>query len=177
VETVTSIKENEADVVLTEGKVRKKKRHQEDSISGTRNIGVALMVHVVLNALYFFHLHSLPSISSTFLDMSAFASSFQSSCLLPVQSFLLWTVPQSRVRHVSWQSKSSSTACRSIGGRLTRPVVTHHACQIFSRYLYDILSNKHAQEERLPVLIACNKSDLLTAFKKDRIQSLLEAEM
>lgn len=45
------------------------------------------------------------------------------------------------------------------------------------RYLYDILSNKFAQEEKIPVLIACNKSDLLTAFKKDRIQTMLEAEM
>lgn len=46
-----------------------------------------------------------------------------------------------------------------------------------TRYLYDVLSDKHAQSERIPVLIACNKSDLLTSFKKERIQSLLEAEM
>lgn len=45
------------------------------------------------------------------------------------------------------------------------------------RYLYDILSNKFAQDEKLPILIACNKSDLITAFKKERVQSLLEAEM
>lgn len=46
-----------------------------------------------------------------------------------------------------------------------------------NRYLYDILANKFSQDEKLPILIACNKSDLITAFKKERVQSLLEAEM
>ncbi|KAG0034648.1 hypothetical protein BGZ81_003692 [Podila clonocystis] len=49
--------------------------------------------------------------------------------------------------------------------------------RVLAEYLYDILSNKFAQEEKIPVLIACNKSDLLTAFKKERIQTMLEAEI
>ncbi|KAF9428874.1 hypothetical protein BGZ94_000706 [Podila epigama] len=49
--------------------------------------------------------------------------------------------------------------------------------RLLAEYLYDILSNKFTQEEKIPVLIACNKSDLLTAFKKERIQTMLETEI
>ncbi|KAG0046519.1 hypothetical protein BGZ83_008319 [Gryganskiella cystojenkinii] len=49
--------------------------------------------------------------------------------------------------------------------------------RLLAEYLYDILANKFTQNEKLPILIACNKSDLLTAFKKERVQSLLEAEI
>ncbi|KAF9151655.1 hypothetical protein BGX21_005570 [Mortierella sp. AD011] len=49
--------------------------------------------------------------------------------------------------------------------------------RLLAEYLYDILGDKFAQNERIPVLIACNKSDLLTSFKKERIQTLLEAEI
>jgi len=56
-------------------------------------------------------------------------------------------------------------------------ILSYFATVDLHRYLYDILSNKFAQDEKIPVLIACNKSDLLTAFKKERIQTMLEAEM
>ncbi|GJJ73317.1 signal recognition particle receptor subunit beta [Entomortierella parvispora] len=49
--------------------------------------------------------------------------------------------------------------------------------RLLAEYLYDILANRFAQNEKLPILIACNKSDLITSFKKERIQSLLEAEI
>ncbi|KAF9355459.1 hypothetical protein BGX26_006504 [Mortierella sp. AD094] len=49
--------------------------------------------------------------------------------------------------------------------------------RLLAEYLYDILSDKFAQSERIPILIACNKSDLLTSFKKERIQTLLETEI
>lgn len=49
--------------------------------------------------------------------------------------------------------------------------------RLLAEYLYDILSNKFTQEERIPVLIACNKTELLTAFRKERIRSALEGEM
>ncbi|KAG0254714.1 hypothetical protein BG011_005549 [Mortierella polycephala] len=49
--------------------------------------------------------------------------------------------------------------------------------RLLAEYLYDILSNKFTLDEKIPILIACNKSDLLTAFRKDRIQSLLETEI
>ncbi|KAF9436288.1 hypothetical protein BGZ76_004351 [Entomortierella beljakovae] len=49
--------------------------------------------------------------------------------------------------------------------------------RLLAEYLYDILSDKFAQSERIPVLIACNKSDLLTSSKKERIQTLLETEI
>ncbi|KAF9583162.1 hypothetical protein BGW38_010120 [Lunasporangiospora selenospora] len=49
--------------------------------------------------------------------------------------------------------------------------------RLLAEYLYDILSNKFTQDEKIPILVACNKSDLLTAFKKDRIKSSLEAEI
>ncbi|KAL1920185.1 uncharacterized protein VTP21DRAFT_1331 [Calcarisporiella thermophila] len=46
-----------------------------------------------------------------------------------------------------------------------------------AEYLYDILANEHVQKHRIPVLVACNKADLLTGVKKERIQEMLEAEM
>lgn len=49
--------------------------------------------------------------------------------------------------------------------------------RLLAEYLYDILSNKFTQEERIPVLIACNKTELLTAFRKERIQTALEGEL
>ncbi|KAF9929414.1 hypothetical protein BGZ75_008331 [Mortierella antarctica] len=110
VETVTSIKENEANVVLTEGK---------SSV----------------------HLVDIPGHERLRFKFSEF---------MPIARAIVFVVDSATV------------------ARQTR---------LHAEYLYDILSNKYAQEERLPVLIACNKSDLLTAFKKDRIQSLLEAEI
>ncbi|KAF9197478.1 hypothetical protein BGZ49_002056 [Haplosporangium sp. Z 27] len=49
--------------------------------------------------------------------------------------------------------------------------------RLLAEYLYDILADKFAQNEKIPILIACNKSDLLTSFKKERIQNLLEGEI
>ncbi|KAI1314641.1 hypothetical protein EDD11_001940 [Mortierella claussenii] len=49
--------------------------------------------------------------------------------------------------------------------------------RLLAEYLYDILSDKFSQNERIPILIACNKSDLLTSFRKERIQTLLETEI
>jgi len=46
-----------------------------------------------------------------------------------------------------------------------------------SEYLYEILANKHIQENEVSVLIVCNKQDYLIALPKERIKSALENEM
>jgi signal recognition particle receptor subunit beta len=110
VETVTSIKENEANIVLSEGKSP---------------------VHIV----------DIPGHERLRFKFSEF---------MPIARAIIFVVDSSTV------------------SRQTR---------LLAEYLYDILADKFAQEERIPVLIACNKSDLLTAFDKERIQTLLEEEI
>ncbi|KAF7723083.1 hypothetical protein EC973_002367 [Apophysomyces ossiformis] len=46
-----------------------------------------------------------------------------------------------------------------------------------AEYLYNILAHPQTQNQRIPVLIACNKSDKVMALPKERIQRLLETEM
>jgi len=46
-----------------------------------------------------------------------------------------------------------------------------------SEYLYEILANKHIQENEVSVLIVCNKQDYLIALPKERIKSALENEI
>ncbi|KAF9993354.1 hypothetical protein BGZ80_002479 [Entomortierella chlamydospora] len=110
VETVTSIKENETDVALTEGQKP-------------------------------IHLVDIPGHERLRFKFSEF---------MPIARAVVFVVDSSTV------------------SRQTR---------LLAEYLYDILGDKFAQSERIPVLIACNKSDLLTSFKKERIQTLLEAEI
>ncbi|KAF9291914.1 hypothetical protein BGZ88_006666 [Linnemannia elongata] len=110
VETVTSIKENEADVVLTEGKPA---------------------IHMV----------DIPGHERLRFKFSEF---------MPIARAIVFVVDSATVP------------------RQTR---------LLAEYLYDILSNKFTQEERIPVLIACNKTELLTAFRKERIQTALEGEI
>ncbi|KAF9098101.1 hypothetical protein BGX27_000873 [Mortierella sp. AM989] len=110
VETVTSIKENEIDVALTEG---------QKSV----------------------HLVDIPGHERLRFKFSEF---------MPITRAVVFVVDSSTV------------------SRQTR---------LLAEYLYDILSDKFAQDERIPILIACNKSDLLTSFKKERIQTLLETEI
>jgi hypothetical protein len=47
----------------------------------------------------------------------------------------------------------------------------------YVRYLYDIFSNKNVIKHNIPALIACNKSDMITALPPERIQTMLEIEM
>ncbi|KAG0075769.1 hypothetical protein BGZ93_005638 [Podila epicladia] len=110
VETVTSMKENEANTVLVEGKAP-------------------------------LHMIDIPGHERLRFKFSEF---------MPIARSIVFVVDSATV------------------ARQTR---------VLAEYLYDILSNKFAQEEKIPVLIACNKSDLLTAFKKERIQTMLEAEI
>ncbi|KAG0300707.1 hypothetical protein BGZ98_008961 [Dissophora globulifera] len=110
VETVTSMMENEADVVLTDGKAA---------------------THVV----------DVPGHERLRFKFSEF---------MPIARAVVFVVDSSTV------------------SRQTR---------FLAEYLYDILSDRFAQSERIPILIACNKSDLLTSFKKERIQTLLEGEI
>ncbi|KAF9164586.1 hypothetical protein DFQ27_002234 [Actinomortierella ambigua] len=109
VETVTSIKENEADVSIEEGKI--------------------------------IHLVDIPGHERLRFKFSEF---------MPIAGSVVFVIDSATI------------------GRHTRQA---------AEYLYDILAHKISQKEKTPVLIACNKSDLLTAFKKDRIQTLLEGEM
>ncbi|KAI9012101.1 signal recognition particle receptor beta subunit-domain-containing protein [Phycomyces nitens] len=46
-----------------------------------------------------------------------------------------------------------------------------------AEYLYNVLASLEAQKRKMPVLIACNKADMITALPKDKIQALLEAEI
>ncbi|RKP25778.1 signal recognition particle receptor, beta subunit [Syncephalis pseudoplumigaleata] len=44
-------------------------------------------------------------------------------------------------------------------------------------YLYDVLSDRHLIEREVPILLACHKSDLATAYAPARCRSMLEAEI
>lgn len=47
----------------------------------------------------------------------------------------------------------------------------------YHRYLYDLFVDKAVNKNRVPILIACNKSELMTVRSKEHIQSELENEM
>lgn len=46
-----------------------------------------------------------------------------------------------------------------------------------AEYLYDVLAKSEVQKQRTPILIACNKSDMITALPVEKIKLMLEAEM
>lgn len=46
-----------------------------------------------------------------------------------------------------------------------------------AEYLYDVLAKTIVQSQRTPVLIACNKSDMITALPVEKIKVMLETEM
>lgn len=46
-----------------------------------------------------------------------------------------------------------------------------------AEYLYDVLAKPIVQKQRIPVLIACNKSDMITALPTEKVKLLLETEM
>ncbi|KAI9467957.1 MAG: signal recognition particle receptor subunit beta [Benjaminiella poitrasii] len=46
-----------------------------------------------------------------------------------------------------------------------------------AEYLYDILAKPIVQKQRTPILIACNKSDMITALPIEKIKALLETEI
>ncbi|KAI8814268.1 signal recognition particle receptor beta subunit-domain-containing protein [Cladochytrium replicatum] len=52
--------------------------------------------------------------------------------------------------------------------RNTRPV---------AEFLYDVLVNRHTTKLEIPVLILCNKQDLITAYPPEKIQDKLETEI
>ncbi|KAI8815410.1 signal recognition particle receptor beta subunit-domain-containing protein [Cladochytrium replicatum] len=52
--------------------------------------------------------------------------------------------------------------------RNTRPV---------AEFLYDVLVNRHTSKLEIPVLILCNKQDLITAYPSAKIQDKLETEI
>jgi signal recognition particle receptor subunit beta len=45
------------------------------------------------------------------------------------------------------------------------------------RFLFDLFTNKTVNRRRTPILIACNKSEMVTAKRKEFIQSELEKEL
>ncbi|TPX70159.1 hypothetical protein SpCBS45565_g01947 [Spizellomyces sp. 'palustris'] len=46
-----------------------------------------------------------------------------------------------------------------------------------AEYLYDILANRYTQRNEIPILVLCNKNDMLLALKEDKIQTMLEGEI
>ncbi|KAJ3281474.1 hypothetical protein HK104_011454 [Borealophlyctis nickersoniae] len=46
-----------------------------------------------------------------------------------------------------------------------------------AEYLYDVLVNPHVQKLEIPILVVCNKKDMLLALNEEKIRSLLEAEI
>ncbi|SAM04829.1 hypothetical protein [Absidia glauca] len=46
-----------------------------------------------------------------------------------------------------------------------------------AEYLYHLLAHASIQSQKTPILIVCNKSDMITALPPSRIQSLLESEI
>ncbi|KAI9315187.1 signal recognition particle receptor beta subunit-domain-containing protein [Dichotomocladium elegans] len=44
-------------------------------------------------------------------------------------------------------------------------------------YLYNVLAERKVQQQSIPVLIVCNKADMITALPKEKIIQRLEAEM
>jgi signal recognition particle receptor subunit beta len=46
-----------------------------------------------------------------------------------------------------------------------------------AEYLYDVLAKPVVQKQRTPVLITCNKSDMITALPVEKVKLLLETEM
>lgn len=46
-----------------------------------------------------------------------------------------------------------------------------------AEYLYDVLAKSEVQKQRTPILIACNKSDMITALPVEKIKLMLEAEI
>ncbi|CAO3628711.1 unnamed protein product [Cunninghamella blakesleeana] len=53
----------------------------------------------------------------------------------------------------------------------------HNQVRQVAEYLYHILANPIVQQNKTPVLIACNKHDMFTALPIARIKPLLEAEI
>ncbi|CEG66945.1 hypothetical protein RMATCC62417_03436 [Rhizopus microsporus] len=46
-----------------------------------------------------------------------------------------------------------------------------------AEYLYDVLAKAQVQKNRIPILIACNKSDMITALPTDKVKLMLENEI
>ncbi|KAI9474855.1 signal recognition particle receptor beta subunit-domain-containing protein [Zychaea mexicana] len=49
--------------------------------------------------------------------------------------------------------------------------------RVVGEYLYNVLAQQQVQKERIPILIACNKTDLITALPQEKIQERLEVEI
>jgi signal recognition particle receptor subunit beta len=46
-----------------------------------------------------------------------------------------------------------------------------------AEYLYNVLTDKHVVRREIPILLACHKSDLVTAYTPKRCQEMLETEL
>ncbi|ORX53686.1 P-loop containing nucleoside triphosphate hydrolase protein [Hesseltinella vesiculosa] len=53
----------------------------------------------------------------------------------------------------------------------------HRNVRPVAEYLYDLLANPIVQAQKIPVLIVCNKQDMITALPKIKVQTLLESEL
>lgn len=46
-----------------------------------------------------------------------------------------------------------------------------------AEYLYQVLTNTHTLKSEIPIIMLCNKSDVLTALSKERCATVLESEL
>ncbi|KAI8063326.1 signal recognition particle receptor beta subunit-domain-containing protein [Gongronella butleri] len=53
----------------------------------------------------------------------------------------------------------------------------HRNVRPVAEYLYHLLANPIVQAQKIPLLIVCNKQDMITALPKIKVQNLIESEI
>ncbi len=56
-----------------------------------------------------------------------------------------------------------------------RICIFNHHCDL--RYLFDLLTNQVVNKKQIPIVVVCNKSEMITAKPKEFVKEELEMEM